>query len=163
NAAGQRDYESGFTVDMSAEPRTQFDRLNVEGHGFGGARNLLNSSKPLGTLHTIEVVADPQRKLVELFLDGKRCGERPFAPGPLHLDEVTVGARYYTNGPSPQQVRGFLHGDIAEILVFGRVLTATETKSVQQYLKRKYARLEEKLPGTLTLLGRSGERLALVP
>jgi putative heme-binding domain-containing protein len=162
NAVGQRDYETGFTVDLGGEGSTQFDQLNVEGRGFGGARNLIGSSSPFGTLHVLEAIAAPQRKSVELFLDGKRGGQRPFAPAPLHLDEITVGARYYTNGPGPQQVRGFLQGDLAEVLVFSRVLTPAETKTVREYLERKHARLKEKLPATLKLPGLAGEPLVRV-
>src|SRR5207253_1489869 len=108
NATGGRDYETGFTIDQSAGPSLQFSQLNVEGRGFGGARSLLTSSRPFGTLHVLEAVAAPERKTVSLALDGRAAGERPFAPAPLRLDEVTVGARYYTNGPGPQQVRGHL-------------------------------------------------------
>ena len=38
------------------------------------------------------------------------------------MDQLTVGARYYTNG-GPPQVRGFLAGDIAEVLIYDRVLS----------------------------------------
>ena len=146
NQAGRRDYETGFTLDLGPGATTQFDFLNVEGRGFGGAVNLLKPPSPFGTLHVLEAVVAPRDKAVRLFLDGKPSGERPFAPAPLRVDEITVGARYYTNGPGPQQVRGFLQGDVAEVLVYGRVLSTDETKAVRQYLDLKYARLREALP-----------------
>jgi tetratricopeptide (TPR) repeat protein len=146
NAAGGRDYQTGFTLDLGPAATARFDFLNVEGCGFGGARNLPNAPSPFGTLRVLEAVVAPQTRTVRLFVDGKLSGERPFAPGPLRLDEVTVGARYYTNGPGPQQVRGFLQGDIAEVLIYSRTLSADEAKAVRQYLARKYARLKEALP-----------------
>jgi tRNA A-37 threonylcarbamoyl transferase component Bud32 len=139
NEAGRRDYETGFTLDLGLRPTARFDYLNFEGRGFGGPKNLLNTPIPFDTLHVLEAVMAPGK--VQLFLDGKFSGERPFQPAPLRLDEITVGARYYTYGPGPQQVRGFLHGDIAEVLVYNRVLSDDETGAVRQYLDGKYARL----------------------
>jgi putative heme-binding domain-containing protein len=162
NAAGRRDYETGFTLDLTGEESPAFDRLNIEGRGFGGARNLLTTTSPFGTLHIIEAVADPERKNVRLVFDGKPAGQRPFQPGPLGLDEITVGARYYTNGPGPQQVRGHLTGDVAEVLVYGRALSAREAEAVRRYLERRHARLKANLPGTLKLAGTSGEPLVRV-
>ena len=37
-------------------------------------------------------------------------------------------------------------GDIAEVLVYNRALSADDAESVQQYLDRKYARLRKALP-----------------
>jgi putative heme-binding domain-containing protein len=145
NEPGRRDYETGFTLDMSFEAGDRFEQVNVEGRGFGGARNLLNAASPFGALHVLEAVADPKQKTVRLVCDGQSSGERPFAPAPLHFDEITVGARYYTNGPGAQQVRGFLPGDLVEVLIYDRVLTAAETKSVREYLDRKHARLKTTL------------------
>jgi tetratricopeptide (TPR) repeat protein len=146
NEAGRRDYETGFTIDLGPGQTGRFDFLNFEGPGFGGCPNMLNTPSPFRTLHVLEAVASPEQKVVRLFLDGKPSGERPFAPALLRLAEITVGARYYTNGPGPQQVRGFLQGDIAEVLIYNRTLSADQTKTVQQYLDRKYARLREALP-----------------
>ncbi|HZY89371.1 MAG TPA: hypothetical protein VFE78_31400, partial [Gemmataceae bacterium] len=162
NAAGRRDYETGFNLDLGPGPTAQFDSLNVEGRGFGGARNLLNRPSPFGTLHVIEAVMAPGKKTVELFFDGKATGARPFAPAALSFDEITVGGRYYTNGPGPQQVRCAFPGDVAEVLVYGRVLGTDETKAVRQYLDRKYARLREALPAALKLPGAAGQPLVRV-
>jgi putative heme-binding domain-containing protein len=162
NQTGQRDYETGFTIDQSAGPTTAFEQVNVEGRGFGGARNLLSASSPFGTLHILEAVAAPDKKTVQLFLDGQPAGARPFAPAALRVDEITVGARCYTNGPGPQQVRGFLPGDIAEVLLYNRVLTPAETSQVRQYLERKHAKLKAALPVALKQAGLLPEPLARV-
>jgi tetratricopeptide (TPR) repeat protein len=146
NEAGRCDYETGFNIDLGPGKTAGFDCLSVEGRGFGGACNLLNPPGPFGTLHVLEVVVAPGTKAVRLFLDGKPSGERPFAPAPLGFNEITVGARYTTFGAGPLGPGGFLQGDIAEVLVYNRTLSADETEAVQQYLDRKYARLREALP-----------------
>ncbi len=71
NAKDRRDYESGFNVDLGPGPSWKWDNINVEGNGFGGARDLLDESLPFGTLHLIEVVIDGAQKQIQLFVDGK--------------------------------------------------------------------------------------------
>jgi tetratricopeptide (TPR) repeat protein len=156
NAPGQKDYQTGFTLDLGPDKTARFDFLNVEGRGFGGYPNLLNTPSPFGALHVLEAVVAPETKLVRLFLDGKFSGERPFAPLPLRLDELTVGARYFNNDPGPQHVRSFLQGDIAEVLIYNRVLSADETKAVRQYLDRKYTWLRKALPAARKLAAIAG-------
>jgi putative heme-binding domain-containing protein len=162
NAAGRRDYETGFTVDLTGGDSAAFDRLNVEGRGFGGERNFLNTSSPFGTLHVIEATVSPERKKVQLVFDGKAAGERPLQPGRLSLDEITVGARYYTNGPGPQEVRGPFTGDLVEVLVYGRALAPKDAEAVRSYLERRHARLKQELPKNLKLPGTVGEPLVRV-
>jgi hypothetical protein len=156
NAPGQKDYQTGFTIDLAADSTARLDYLNVEGCGFGGYPNLLNTPSPFGTLHVLEAVVAPETKLVQLFLDGKYSGQRPFAPSSLRLDEITVSARHFNNDGPQQHVRSFLRGDIAEVLIYNRVLSADETKSVRQYLDRKYTRLRQTLPATLKLAAIAG-------
>jgi putative heme-binding domain-containing protein len=144
NAAGRRDFETGLTLDLGPSATPRFTALNVEGRGFGGWRSLLQTDHPFGELHTLEVTGDA--KAVRLNLDGTPAGERPRDGTPLSLDEITVGARYYTLGPGPQQVQGFGPWDIAEVLVYGRALPAGEAKQVRAYLDAKHAALREQLP-----------------
>jgi putative heme-binding domain-containing protein len=148
NAAGRRDYESGLTIDLSIPQTAGFSDLNVEGRGFQSARNLLRTPQPFGTLHTLEVHADG--KAVRLVADGVPAGERPRTGEPLSLAEITVGARYYTNGPGPQAVCGFADVDIAEVLVYSRSLSDAESRQLRQYLDAKYARLKQNLPPIVT-------------
>jgi putative heme-binding domain-containing protein len=157
NAPERRDYESGITIDLSIQPRGAFSDLNVEGRGFQAARNLLRTPQPFGTLHTLEVHSDG--KSVRLVADGVPAGERPRTGEPLSLAEITVGARYYTNGSGPQAVRGFADADIAEVLVYSRSLSDPETQQLRQYLDTKYARLKRNLPPIVT----AGTPLVRVP
>ncbi len=143
NAAGQRDFETGLTLDLGPSPTPRFSALNVEGRGFGTWRNLLKTDQPFGKLHTLEVTGDP--KTVRLTVDGTSAGERPRDGKPISLEEITVGARYYALG-GPQQVQGFCPWDVAEILVYGRALSAEEAKQVRAYLEAKHAALRQQLP-----------------
>src|SRR5262245_16046740 len=144
NAAGQRDYVSGLNIDMGPVGTPRFSVVNVEGPGFRGAQNLRTSNDPLGGLHTLEVTSD--EKTVRLMVDGKLEGHRPRNDGPVSLDEITLGARFYNNGPGPQHVEGHARCDIAEVLIYNRALPAGESKQVLDYLNAKYAALKTALP-----------------
>ena len=156
NAAAHRDYESGMTLDLGPGPTFKFDQLNVEGKGFGGAKNLLTNGHDFGTLHTIEAVIDPALKQVQLSLDGKPEGDRKFVPGAISFDEITIGARFLRNGNGAYEARGPFRGDIAELFVYDRVLTNDETKSIRAYLNKKYKKLTEQLPKELKLSNSGG-------
>jgi tetratricopeptide (TPR) repeat protein len=153
NKLGQNDAQTGLNIDMGIGATAQFDHLNVEGAGFSGIHNLLGRPGPFGTLHVLELVADPGRRTVRLILDGRLSGERSLAPAPISLDEVTVGARYTSLRGEPLHACGSLPGDIAEVLIYNRVLSAGETEAVRRYLDLKYARLREALPAALKLPG----------
>ena len=146
NAAQQRDYESGLTIDLGPGPTRKFDQLNVEGRGFGTARDLISSSDSFGTLRVIEVVIDPRLQEVRLLLNGESQKARPFDPMALSFEQLTLGARFYTNGPAKQQVRGPAAVDVAEVLLYSRTLGPDEAESVRGYLDSKYAKLADALP-----------------
>ena len=146
NAEGSRDYESGMNVDLGFSSSAMFDVVNVEGKGFGGVRNLRTRQSPLAELYTLALWSDAKDKTVRLSVDGKAEGQRPREVAPISMDEITVGARYFNNGPGPQTEAGFLRCDIAELLVYDRALSADETDRVQKYLDTKHAALKHSLP-----------------
>ena len=146
NKAGEKDYTSGLTIDLGPFGTPDFSTLNVEGRGFGGAVSLRKSRSPLSRLTTLEISSDAAAGAIRLAVDGKDEGQRPRDGSPLSMDEITVGARYYNNGAGPQHADGFIRADIAEVLVYDRVLSADETRSVREYLAAKYAALIEALP-----------------
>jgi putative heme-binding domain-containing protein len=147
NETAQRDYTTGFTVDMNWPATNRFEQLNIEGKGFGGAVNLLDRALAFREFHTIEVLCQVGVKGVQLHVDGKPAGRRDRQAGVLALDELTVGARFYTNEPGPCYVQGFLGGDIAEVLLFDRRLPATERDKVRAYLVHKHTGLTKALAG----------------
>lgn len=150
-AVDGRDYETGFNVDLGPGPTLRFEQLNLEGTGFGGARNLLNTNIPFGNLVVMQCTIDPESKKVRLAVDGKPAGDRPLESRSIHLEQMTVGARYYTNGPGKQQVRGSLKGDIAEVVLYDRVLSPEEQAEVHELLANKYRSLKQTLPQELKL------------
>jgi putative heme-binding domain-containing protein len=156
NAAGQKDYQSGLNIDFGPTATPRFSVLNVEGAGFGGARNLRTAAGAFGELVTLELTADA--KTLRLAVNGQAEGQRPRAGGRVSLDEITVGARFYNNAPGQQVAAGFSRCDIAEVLVYDRVLTADELKAVRSYLATKYAALKESVPADSETQGE-----ALVP
>jgi putative heme-binding domain-containing protein len=137
NAAGANDYQSGLNVDQGPFGTRRFDTLNVEGPGFGGAGNLKQDAGPFGQLTRICLTSTVGPGGTSLFLDGEAAGRRDRGPGALRLDRLTVGARYYTNG-GPPETRGLLCGEIAEVLVYDRLLADSERLEVDRYLKAKY-------------------------
>jgi putative heme-binding domain-containing protein len=145
NAVGKRDYTTGFTIDQGPSPGPRFGSLNVEGTGFGGAVDLLNEDLPMGAFHTLEALMAAGTGGVRLLVDGKAQGQRDRKGGSIHLDELTVGARFYTNDANPASVRGFLEGDIAEVLLYDRALTDAECATVRSYLTKKHAGLDAAL------------------
>ncbi len=151
NAVGKRDYESGFNIDLGPSGSSSFQHINIEGVGFGGARNLLSKSVRFGTLHTLETVVDPLKKEVRLWMDGQPTGQRPLEPGAISIDQLTLAARFYTNGPGDHRVRGPLKCDLAEVLVYDRILSGDESQSVRDYLSKKHAKLADQLPKELKL------------
>ncbi len=150
NATGKNDYTTGLTVDLTGSGSARLDRANVEGKGFGGAVNLLDQSHPFGTFKTFEVVVGPGAGGVQLFLDGRAAAKRDRVAGALRLDEITVGARFYSNTADPPFVQGFLDGDVTELLLFDRLLSAPERALVRAYLARKHTGLTAALSGPLS-------------
>ncbi len=161
NAPLQSDFQSGFTIDQGVGATLAFNHLNVEGRGFGGAQNLLRSVTPFTTLHALEATISPTERVVKLAVDGVDAGTRPLEPGPLSLDELTIGARYY--GFGKPEVQGWMAGDIAEILIYSRELAADEKANVREYLESKHAELKESLPGSIAQVGVPLESIADPP
>ncbi|MBX9628397.1 MAG: ThuA domain-containing protein [Gemmataceae bacterium] len=144
NAPGGRDYETGLTVGFGPAGTPRLADLSVEGRGFGGYQNLLKTPGPFGKLHTVEVRGGA--KAVRAFVDGQPSGQRPRRAGPVGLDEITVGSRFFTNGPGDQEARGHVRADFAEVLLYGRELSDAEAGQVRDYLTAKYAKLKDELP-----------------
>ncbi|MBI5091945.1 MAG: hypothetical protein HZB26_05810 [Candidatus Hydrogenedentes bacterium] len=129
------DYDPGFTVDQY-ESAKQFDSLSVEGAGrIGGQKNQLRVGHAFGGMHVVTVARE--EKTIRVFVDGEEQAPRPVNPARTLLDEVRVGARYYAG-----QERNYFHGDIAEVLLYKRVLTDAERASIES--SRKISPEEQK-------------------
>lgn len=146
NAPRQNDYTSGLTIDLGPAAGDRFNQLNVEGIGFGGAFNLRQLDLPLDRFELLAVQFGPSE--VTLFEAGREGLRRPRQPAKIDAGEIRLGARYYRNSPGPKSATGFFHGQIAEVLVYSRVLPAQERQEVEAYLRQKHSsRLAGEPPG----------------
>ncbi|HVR75027.1 MAG TPA: hypothetical protein VMT52_11870, partial [Planctomycetota bacterium] len=136
---GKNDHSSGLNIDLGDRATDALERINVEGKGFPGAADLLAGTHNLGTLHVFTVTSSSREGSTRLRVDGKAEGNRPRAGGTLGAGRVTIGARSYNITGAPEGPTGFLSADIAEILVFSRVLAESEISSLERYLESKHA------------------------
>jgi putative heme-binding domain-containing protein len=140
--AGRNDYTSGLNLDFGPFGTPQLSFLNTEGPGFGGAASLWTGPPaPFGKWHTLALANQAGPRGVQLFVDGSPLGARDRQPGVLKCDSFVLGARHYSNSGEPPFTQGFLHGDLAELLIYGRMLQDTERSAVEKYLATKYAAL----------------------
>ena len=128
---GQPDFVSGLTVDLGAGFTTRFDTLNVEGEGFGGMLNLMAEPSEFGVIRRMSITSSPGKSGTKLSVDGNPAGARDRSRSVFDVDRITVGARYFG---FPPDIRGFLDGDILQVLVYDRVLDDAERLEVTQYL-----------------------------
>lgn len=137
NGAGANDFTSGLTLDQGPNPSPRLEFFNVEGAGFPGARNLMKGGVDFGVLKRWCLTTASGPGETKLYANGVLQGQRDRERSSLALDQFTLGARCYTLG-GPPEVRGFFEGDVAEVLVYGRVLNDAERIAVDQYLARKH-------------------------
>lgn len=142
NAPGKSDYVTGFNLDLGAAGGA-LTSLNAEGAGFAGEKNLLGRTLPFGRSHLVAVTSAPGKDGVRLRVGGAAAGARDRAEGTAAFAEIHVGARHYSNSQAPTSDQGFFHGDLAEVLLYGRVLTTEELEKVEGYLRKKHQALLE--------------------
>ncbi|MFO0846473.1 MAG: hypothetical protein U0797_29575 [Gemmataceae bacterium] len=155
-AKGKNDFETGLNIDQAVGVPPRFEFVNVEGAGSQGAKNLAKEASPHGAVVRLCVTSVPGKSGTALWINGKRQADRDRAAGTvLRADELLVGARYYTLG-GPPQPRGFLHGDIAEVLVYDRALDDADRAAVEKYLSAKYGSVpRSRCPGSWPAASRS--------
>ncbi|MFM9065183.1 MAG: ThuA domain-containing protein [Pirellula sp.] len=155
NAPAQRDYVSGINIDMGPGPSMRWETINVEGRGFSGMQNLSPNPVQFGTLQILEIRLDKDQKQISLSVNGKPAGTRPWTTDPISLDQWTLGARFYTNGPGDQQVRGHAACDIAELIVFEGLLSGEQSQELHKRLDAKHRKLAEVLPDQIRTMTHS--------
>ncbi|WP_165073363.1 ThuA domain-containing protein [Paludisphaera rhizosphaerae] len=158
---GKNDYTSGLNVDLGPAASTRFDTLNIEGHGFQGFANVLESPREFGEFLTlaVRIGVGPDGAWISPAVDDLPQRPRPRKLEPMRLDRITLGARLYSNEARPPYVQGFLHGDVAEVLFYDRALTDAEAAAVRGYLDAKHRGLTDVLKTVPTT---SGHRLETV-
>jgi putative heme-binding domain-containing protein len=143
NAPGKNDYLTGLNLDLGGAGREILGALNVEGAGFPGEKNLLGAGALLGTFHVVSltVAAGGGPGRIRLHVDGELRGHTGREEAEIDLSEFRLGARKYSNTAAPAFESGYFHGDVAEVLLYDRVLPEKELRSVEEYLKKKYPAL----------------------
>ncbi|MBY0227765.1 MAG: hypothetical protein K2W96_00655, partial [Gemmataceae bacterium] len=140
-ATGKNDFETGLNLDTAVGAPPRLEVVNVEGAGGIGAQNLLKDTRPHGAVVRLCVATSPGKGGTTLWIDGKKQGSRDRAAGTaIKMDELLIGARHYTLG-GPPQPRGRFHGEIAEVLVYGRRLDDAERAAVEKHLEEKYGKV----------------------
>ncbi len=135
---GVNDYVSGFTLDLGGKASADgLSALNAEGAGFRGEQNLLRARVPFGKTFCAAVSIGGEK--VTTYLDLAAQGARPRAKdGEMSAGHLLIGARSVSHD-GPPKPNGFFHGDIFEVLVYERALSADEIGSVNRYFTSKYA------------------------
>jgi putative heme-binding domain-containing protein len=142
NAPGKNDYLTGVNIDLGGRGQDTFATVNVEGASFQGERNLLAKAAPMGSFHVVSLTASLGGPgTVRLHADGEFSGHAGRGDAPASFAEFRLGARHYSNTAAPTSDSGFLHGDLAEVLVYSQALPEKELRAVEAYLKKKYPSL----------------------
>ena len=131
---GKPDFTTGVTVDMGPGFTGQFDTLNVEGEGFGGAGNLMGEPSDFGIVRQLAVVSTPGPGGTKLFVDGRPARTRERADAVFDVGRFLIGARFFGFPPT---VQGFLEGDLMQVLLYDRVLDDGERREVERYLAER--------------------------
>jgi putative heme-binding domain-containing protein len=145
SATGKNDYQTGFNLDQGGQASTRLTRFNHEGAGMLGQANLLREPQEFGNLLRVSVASTAGPKGVQLFVNGKPQGARSRSASRIAMDEIIVGGRFYNNFAAASPC-GFGEVDIAEVLIYDRVLREEERGKVDQYLATKYAQAG-RIPG----------------
>src|SRR5690606_35514296 len=114
----------------------QFAVVNVEGAGAVGQKNLRRGESPFLGWQRLAVSSAVGDEGVRLFVDGQPEGTRARTESTMAADRLVLGGRY-TGGL--EGVHFLFAGEIAEVIVYDRVLTDDERARVDAYLAAKYA------------------------
>ncbi len=132
NRPASLDYRTGLNIDQGGHPTAEFSVLNVEGiKDAPGATNLRAASSPFGQGQILAVRTTNQQ--TQLFLNGAAEGARPANDEATSFEELRVGARFYK-----ERERGYLHGDIAEVLLYRTDLADQRLAAICAHLADKY-------------------------
>ncbi len=143
------DYDPGFTIDLY-NATGRFDSLSIEGAGrIGGAIDQMRSSFSFGGLHLL--VVERGANEIRVWVDGDEQESRPANAATTSMDNLRIGARYYDG-----QERHYFDGDVAQFLLYNRVLDPEEHVQLTKSLGiSAHERAEELRTG----LGKHMERM----
>jgi len=133
NEPGSQDFVSGLNVDMGGRQTDRFVWLNVESSQGDGEANLLQAGSDFGQPRVVAVCADARQ--TTLFAEAVQQGARSSSAAATSLAELRVGSRCYFHG----RETGFVHADIAEVIIYSRALATEQLQAISRYLQEKYA------------------------
>jgi hypothetical protein len=120
------DYVSGLNLDQGHAPSQTFQTFNAEGAGFGGERNCWKP-RSISVLRILSLICEPAKNGVRLFVVANWLGSETSIQARFAWID-SRWERFYNGGPA--NVRDFLEGDLAEILIFDRALSEEERQQV---------------------------------
>jgi hypothetical protein len=120
SGATGNDYSTGINVDMMNASSATFNQLNIEGAGrIGYEANEMTSSIPFGTWVHVGITINTT--LITLYINSIAEGTRARSDVAMSLEYMQIGARYYSSA-----VRGYWDGKIGPVMMYNKVLSATE-------------------------------------
>ena len=138
HATDQADFNSGLNIDQGSASMPSFSTINVEGAGAGGQQNLRRGSDDFLKWQRLCVATSVGDEGVALYVNGAKEGTRARGESVIAGDRLIVGGRF-TGGI--EGVRYLFAGEIAEVIVYDRLLSDDERAKVDAYLATKYANL----------------------
>ncbi len=137
HAKEQADYQSGLNIDQGFAATPAFSAINVEGAGASGQQNLRRGSGDFLKWQRLCIETSVGDEGVALYVDGAKEGTRARTESVIAGDRVIVGGRFAGG------IEGFrsFAGEIAEVIVYDRLLSVDERAKVDAYLDAKYATL----------------------
>jgi HEAT repeat protein len=157
------DFVSGLNVDLGAVETSCFSELNLEGAKDPGVRNLRTEASNFGEGQILAIVTDAD--LSKLYVGLEAENMRFAGDAENSLAEVRVGGRFYAGAE-----RGFLDGDISEVLLYDAALSDARRIALTEYLAKKYdcssKKIEYSLEGAWVAIKSYdgfGSRLMLAP
>jgi len=138
HAAEQADYQTGLNVDQGFASTPAFSAINVEGAGASGQQNLRRGSSDFLKWQRLCIETSVGDEGVALYVDGAKEGTRARGESMIMGDRLIVGGRF---SGGIEGVRYLFAGEIAEVIVYDRLLSDDERAKIDAYLAAKYANL----------------------
>ena len=142
NAAGKNDYQSGLNIDLGSRGSDTWRTVNVESHGAIGDSDLMTNSLKFGTFQPLSILSESGGQ-TKLFISGAAHGSRSRNSGKIGMDGIVIGARHYSHEAEAPFVDNALEMDLAEVLVYDRLLSDSERVKIEQYLTEKHQALQQ--------------------
>lgn len=120
-----QDYDPGFDIELH-NANEEFDYISVEGVGRIGKRKDQKVDKH-GFYQSHVIMVERDKNEIRVFVNGKEQNTRPVHPGTTIMEELRVGARFYSG-----LEKHHFFGAITKIVLYNRILETKERLSIEQ-------------------------------